>query len=784
MSSSTPAGTTFAYALPEDLRHAELAGRVLSGARLAGRDLEGANLAGCKLVRADLGGARLALADLEGADLRGANLVGADLRQADLSGADLSGAALAGAQTEGCAGFTPAPGPDTGPDAATWFRAVELLTALLAEPTPDDEHVLDVVAAAAEPAPGWGYPWEWVGLAMEAAGRPALAHRLLQEAATRAPSVESVRGLGRLLLGAGQLDAATELLLEQRRSFPDDPSIQADLGYLLGRGGYFEEAAYYLGRALDGGVRDANTWNAMGVVAYHLRQWGRAEQAWREAARLRPDDPGIALNVSLLCEQRGDQGGALVCLQRYAETGPAAAPVARRLADLFGARGELRAALEQVELAVPLLVEPSERDAALLQGAALLLRRGEPQRAEEWLARLGDEVAASDEAVLLRARCAWARGKDAVPPSEAAALAEMDADWDAQRASSAVAESADPWQPEAAADGEVQLPLAAEELAAVRAQLPPSAPFIEHTLFCPPWSSAYVLESEQGPLLVHRLGPTMPPAPAPGAPAPEQGPVVALRAAQAALPGARAQLPELVARLDRSGQAFLVHRLPAGVQLGPWPGDEAEQACLALATRPPVCATGALLGPLFAGATLGQHLLDIGASVEALPERVRERLDGLDGTLHALYGLPPAWPAAPDPVVVLDGFHPGCMLRGSAGSTETLVLALPAPLAFAGPAAWEQAQALAWTCVDRARLVLRGEVALDPQAPAGLGMLLADREGAERRQLAGLVYAALVRHTLGLAALWPAVAPRLAARLTALLDELAHGRIARQLHVL
>src|SRR5574343_307980 len=80
-----------------NLRRADLADAILTGAYLPGADLSRACLEDADLTGADLRGAGLANAELGGANLRGADLRDADLRGADLRCADLSRADLTGA---------------------------------------------------------------------------------------------------------------------------------------------------------------------------------------------------------------------------------------------------------------------------------------------------------------------------------------------------------------------------------------------------------------------------------------------------------------------------------------------------------------------------------------------------------------------------------------------------------------------------------------------------------------------------------------------------------------
>lgn len=84
-----------------DLSFADLTGASLWGAKLGDPDLTGADLAGANLRRAVLRGVDMLGADLTGAFLWNADMLGANLSFADLRGAKLKAAKLAGADMRG-----------------------------------------------------------------------------------------------------------------------------------------------------------------------------------------------------------------------------------------------------------------------------------------------------------------------------------------------------------------------------------------------------------------------------------------------------------------------------------------------------------------------------------------------------------------------------------------------------------------------------------------------------------------------------------------------------------
>lgn len=278
----------------------------------------GAQLAGADLRGADLGDASLALADLRGASLRGTDLRGADLRGANLTSTDLSGARLSGARLHG---IVIGPGErDWGAqaplrlsDSLAWESAVEAIARLAHSPGPLPL-LLDTLDDINARLPGWAAPWGVVASQLATAGRAADAEQLLKMGLALTSSRVLRHDLARLYLSLGQPQEAGPWLEKLHADDPENPNINADLGYVLGQGGDLARARDLLERAVEGGADGAETWSALGMVAMSQRDYRRAIQACKSAVYRDPTAADHAVNLARVYEAQGDLIEALRAL--------------------------------------------------------------------------------------------------------------------------------------------------------------------------------------------------------------------------------------------------------------------------------------------------------------------------------------------------------------------------------------------------------------------------------------------------------------------------------------
>jgi len=165
--------------------------------------------------------------------------------------------------------------------------------------------------------------------------------------AAEAEAMDDEVGAARLLAGVGDVEGATRLLEgvgEREDASLGQLSGGAELAFALGEGGLGESL---LERAVE--VSRRSVWDMLGVgnLAAQLGAGaGRAdllvlaEVTLREAAEMRPGEPLLRHDLSMILMASGDMGAALVEMERAAELGEANVELARRAAQLAEQVGE------------------------------------------------------------------------------------------------------------------------------------------------------------------------------------------------------------------------------------------------------------------------------------------------------------------------------------------------------------------------------------------------------------------------------------------------------------
>jgi len=698
--------------LPEDLTGAVLRGRDLERVDLAGRDLSGADLSGARLVLADLQGAVLTGADLSGTDLRGANLLGADLRGAVLLEARLEGAFTADAQAdEGAELVFWAPAIDEPGDA--WRSAVNLLGTILDRlEVVEEEAVLDVLDEVALRLAGWGFPWALVGQRLVRAGQQDIAFHLLMTGVALDPTPQARHLLARLLLDRGDLRSARAGLLRLAEEDPEDPQVLAELGYVLGRLGELARARACLDAAVAGGVQGPNTWSALGMVAHHQGDAVVAGRAFAEAARRSDWAAEHVLNLSRFHEFHGAIFEALRVLRERDATWQNDAGMRRRIGALASRVGDLDGAATALEGV--LAENPADLDARFAL-ADVRLRQGDLDGARECLK--GVEGAPADA---LRARLdALTNGEPAPPPPP-------------------------PEEPAPPSPTSVALPITHEELGRLRAVVPGLGPFVEHVFFASPHAIGHLVPTGNG------LG-------------------VVFRGPGAVGSGVASEALQEVAGIVVTSAAHRAVGPTLGVWLEPGPLDpvaprEASRVVREVAARPPV--RGVAAPRLFDGRSPAAELTHLVGNLR--PKALRDRLRGLGAVLEDRFGVDEEAVWGED--LVLDGLCPDVVLV----RPEGMVLALPPGAVRRGAVLWHRAQALAWTCVDRAQFLRTGVLAPGEGSPAAI---LDGLEPAGQMRAIGLAYLVWLRWFLGLTDLWPDRRERFLYRAIAVLEEVGTARL-------
>ncbi len=156
--------------------------------------------------------------------------------------------------------------------------------------------------------------------------------------------------------------------------------------------------------------RNGPAWALRGRAVYFMRGFGEAEENYRRAAELAPDDVGIGLLLADCLAENAKPAEALTQYERLEGAAADAAALAVRrgrarcLLDL-GRHDEARAALERL-----LTAAPQDAPALVLRGK-LELRCADPAGAERWLRRAVALDAADRDAVYNLGRALEQQGK-------------------------------------------------------------------------------------------------------------------------------------------------------------------------------------------------------------------------------------------------------------------------------------------------------------------------------------------------------------------------------------
>ncbi|GBR08155.1 tetratricopeptide repeat protein [Acetobacter oeni] len=125
-----------------------------------------------------------------------------------------------------------------------------------------------------------------------------------------------------LLARVGAVDEAVRHSAEIRDILPDDPAAAANHGAVLFGDGRLDEAKTELDRAVLLGAPTAETLNNLGLTEMALGDLTRADLAFSEAARLRPDDARVALNRGTLLNELGRRRAAETLFDRVIAVAP------------------------------------------------------------------------------------------------------------------------------------------------------------------------------------------------------------------------------------------------------------------------------------------------------------------------------------------------------------------------------------------------------------------------------------------------------------------------------
>ena len=146
--------------------------------------------------------------------------------------------------------------------------------------------------------------------------------------------MQSLRALGDI----GQARAVAEQAIAAK---PDDPTIVGEAGKVKLASGSLQDAVVLLQRAIVLDGRDWRSRSALGVAYDRLGDAARAEETYRGALEVSPDNPVILNNLALSRAMANDLKGARELLQRAVAIGRADVRVRQNLALVYALSGNM-----------------------------------------------------------------------------------------------------------------------------------------------------------------------------------------------------------------------------------------------------------------------------------------------------------------------------------------------------------------------------------------------------------------------------------------------------------
>lgn len=195
-----------------------------------------------------------------------------------------------------------------------------------------------------------------------------------------AGNLEDIVRQARQLKAQGQLDAAIELYRRAAKAFPERAVVWHNLGASLGDAGHHHEALDALSRALQAGLKAAETHLAMARSHQQLGDWAEADAAYIAAIRQRPLLEAHHELAQLRWMRSGDLDVSLKELDRaLSDHGPSP--------ELLGIRARVMEFADEFEAAADVLHSALERWPdnlpLTLAAANVALARKDPSRARE-----------------------------------------------------------------------------------------------------------------------------------------------------------------------------------------------------------------------------------------------------------------------------------------------------------------------------------------------------------------------------------------------------------------
>lgn len=154
-------------------------------------------------------------------------------------------------------------------------------------------------------------------------------------------NVRAAVGLMQSLRTLGDIGQARAIADQAIAAKPDDPAVVAEVGKVKLASGSLQEAVVLLQRAIVLDGRDWKSRSALGVAFDRLGDATRAEEAYRAALAVSPDNPVVLNNLALSRAMANDLKGARELLQRAVAVSRADVRVRQNLALVYALSGNM-----------------------------------------------------------------------------------------------------------------------------------------------------------------------------------------------------------------------------------------------------------------------------------------------------------------------------------------------------------------------------------------------------------------------------------------------------------
>lgn len=297
--------------------------------------------------------------------------------------------------------------------------------------------------------PGNAYAYETLGRLYQRLQRPADAENAFRLAIRLEPAEPSFHlSLADLLRQVGRPQQARPIIARLQSDHPNNPQVLVGDAILLAAEGKPVEAEASFARALRQAPRDSNLRVQYGLF---LRQRGSAEQAareFREALRIAPSNAFAHYNLAVIHLSQQKISDAEKALEQSLRSDTRLAAPRFLLGKIRAAQNRHREALEQFRQALPLSIEPAQRqeieEAAIASERAVVGQRIEQAKTRverkdygrawtlyaEILKDAPDSIDVRDAVFDLRAQ--WLEAPVAELPSSRLAAALQTGFWKAQ----------------------------------------------------------------------------------------------------------------------------------------------------------------------------------------------------------------------------------------------------------------------------------------------------------------------------------------------------------------